>query len=275
MEASSTSAKPTASHRFLDEAGDTTFFGTGRTPIVGQNGVSLCFAIGMVKFAGDYNPIREQVRLLQKEIECDRYFNVIPSVARKVAGKGFHFHATDDPPEVRAHFFKYIDSLDCSCEVVVARKLPAMFVTKHQAKDTEFYADVLSHLLKNKFLLGQRLVLNIAERNTSTKNTNLQRALDIALQRFAKKSPAHTISSQVVFNVQNPHTEPLLNVVDYMCWAVQRVFERGETRYYDYLGEKIKLVIDLYDDRAYAGHKNYYKKGNRLTAGNKLSPPLP
>jgi hypothetical protein len=30
-------------HRFLDEAGDTTFFGKGRVPMLGQDGVSLSF----------------------------------------------------------------------------------------------------------------------------------------------------------------------------------------------------------------------------------------
>ena len=108
-----------------------------------------------------------------------------------------------------------------------------------------------------------------------TYHPNLQRALEIALQRFAKRNPLEDVSSSVVFNVQNHYTEPLLNVVDYMCWTVQRVFERGETRYYDFLGDKIKLVIDLYDEASYAGNRNYYKRGHRLTVANKLSPPSP
>ncbi len=36
-------------HRFLDEAGDTTFFGKGKIPIVGSAGVSKAFILGMVK----------------------------------------------------------------------------------------------------------------------------------------------------------------------------------------------------------------------------------
>ena len=44
-------------HRFLDEAGDTTFFGKGRVPMLGQAGVSLSFGLGMVKFA---SPVPEQ-----------------------------------------------------------------------------------------------------------------------------------------------------------------------------------------------------------------------
>ena len=80
--------------------------------------------------------------------------------------------------------------------------------------------------------------------------------------------------SQVVFNVQTPQTEPLLNIADYLCWSVQRIFERGETRYYDFIKEKLSLVVDIYDDKNYKGSKHYYRVG-QLTAQNKLSPPSP
>jgi hypothetical protein len=46
--------------------------------------------------------------------------------------------------------------------MVVGRKIPALFARKHHGRDSEFYADLLSHLLKNKLKLGQRLVINIA-----------------------------------------------------------------------------------------------------------------
>lgn len=36
-------------HRYLDEAGDTTFFGKGKVDILGQNGVSKSFILGLVK----------------------------------------------------------------------------------------------------------------------------------------------------------------------------------------------------------------------------------
>ena len=79
----------------------------------------------------------------------------------------------------------------------------------------------------------------------------------------------------MAFNVQNHHTEPLLNVADYLCWAVQRVFERGETRYYDFLGDRISLVVDLYDAASYVGNQHYYTRKHPLTAAQKLSPPSP
>ena len=44
-------------------------------------------------------------------------------------------------------------------------------------------------------------------------------------------------------------------------------------RYYNFLKEQIKVVIDLYDTDNYKGWKNYYDNGkNPLTAKNKISP---
>ena len=72
----------------------------------------------------------------------------------------------------------------------------------------------------------------------------------------------------MVFNVQQPTREPLLNIADYFCWAVQRVFERGETRYYDFISEKVSMIIDLYDSEKYEGNQNYYGRKRKLTSGN-------
>jgi hypothetical protein len=60
----------------------------------------------------------------------------------------------------------------------------------------------------------------------------------------------------------------------YLCCAVQRVFEKGEVRHYNYLSEKIRLVVDLYDRENYEGSQNHYDKKNPLTAKNKLGPQI-
>lgn len=67
--------------------------------------------------------------------------------------------------------------------------------------------------------------------------------------------------------------DPLLNLADYFCWTIQRVFERGEIRYYNFIKEQVKLVIDLYDTEKYNDWKNHYdNKKNPLTVENKISP---
>jgi hypothetical protein len=90
-----------------------------------------------------------------------------------------------------------------------------------------------------------------------------------------KKLDEAEIPSQVVFNVQNPRTEPLLCVPDYLAWTVQRVFERGETRHYDFVREQISLVVDLYEAKKQEDSRNYYTPEYPLTIENKLGPPVP
>ena len=261
-------------HRFLDEAGDTTFFGKGRVPILGQDGVSCCFSLGMVTFAAPVAEVRTQVEQLCRAVAGDDYLNRIPSVAKRIQSGGFFFHAKDDPPEVRERLFKWIRDTDCSLEMVVGRKIPGLFARKHHGKDSEFYADLLSHLLKNKLQLGQRLVINLAERGKTTRNHVLELAMTKACERFAKKHEAAEISSEVVFNVQNPRTEPLLCVPDYLAWAVQRVFERGGMHHYDFVRERIALVVDLYDSENQAAGGNSYSPERPLSVENKLGPPM-
>jgi hypothetical protein len=244
----------------------------------------------MVKFKQSLKDVRTAVADLQNKIAADPYFDVI-SIRKKKEAVGYYFHATDDLPEVRKLFFDFINTLDCSFEAVVGRKSIERYETKHKGKEQYFYADLLSHLLKNKLQNDKRLVLHIAERGKSTKNTNLELALEKAKERLAGSTNLKNIQNtddwwnidfisrkdveaNVVFNVTQPLQEPLLNVADYFCWAVQNVFEKGETRFYNFLKDKISLVVDLYDVDNYKDWKNYYNPKNPLRAENKISPPL-
>lgn len=261
-------------HRFLDETGDTTFYGKGRTLIVGQDGVSLSFGLGVVRIDRPLEEARREVRDLEAQVETDPLLNTIPSVQKRVASGGFFFHACKDTPDVRAVLLRYLRELPCEAEMVVARKIPALFEKQHHGREEEFYADLLAHLIKNRLKRAGTLVLNVAERGSSTREKVLTDALQLATERAAKKWGGENLKARAVFNVQNPRTEPLLTVSDYLCWAVQRVFEQGEVRHYNYLAEKIRLVVDLYDREKYDGSRNYYDKKNPLTAGNKLGPPV-
>jgi hypothetical protein len=266
--------KPEVHHRFLDETGDTTFYGKGRKLIIGQDGVSLTFGLGVVRIDRPLEEVRREVRALEAQVEADPLLNTIPSVQKRVASGGFFFHACKDSPDVRAVLLRYLRELPCEAEMVVARKIPALFVKQHNGREEEFYADLLAHLVKNRLKRAGTLVLNVAERGSSTREKVLTDALKLATERAAKKWGSENLQARAVFNVQNPRTEPLLTVSDYLCWAVQRVFEQGDVRHYNYLAEKIRLVVDLYDREKYIGSRNYYDRKNPLTAGNKIGPPV-
>lgn len=257
-------------HRFLDEAGDTTFYGNGKTPIIGADGVSKCFILGMLKIKEPLQDVRKKVVDLQEAITNDPWFHGVPSIEKKKAKMGYYLHAKDDVPEVRKMAYELIGSIDCSFEAIVARKIYDLYERKHHGKEAEFYADLLSHLLKNKLNKYDNLVLNIAHRSRCTTHANLQKGLEKSTERSTKKNPSKENGCRVVFNVQSPTTEPLLNLSDYFCWAIQRVFERGEVRYYDYVSDKISMVVDLYDSENFKKGGNYYGKKRKLTDANKL-----
>ncbi|NTV66431.1 MAG: DUF3800 domain-containing protein [Chlorobaculum sp.] len=257
-------------HRFLDEAGDTTFYGKGKVPVIGNDGSSHCFILGMLKINEPLNDVRKNIIELQKTIEQDNYFTGVPSIEKKKAAYGYFLHAKDDLPEVRKMAFDLIKSIDCSFEAVVGRKIPSLYERKHNGKEAEFYADLLSHLLKNKLNAYERLVLNISHRSKCTTHTNLQNGLNKAINRANSKSPEKPNACTVVFNVQKPTEEPLLNISDYFCWAIQRIFERGENRYYDYISEQVALVQDIYDFENWKGGGNYYNRKKKLSSNNCL-----
>lgn len=232
------------------------------------------FILGMVKFKTKLEPIREHIIKMQQEVAKDEFYKDVPSIKKKVNKNGYFFHAKDDIPEVREKFFRFIKTINCSFEAVVARKLPDLYETKHKGNEAWFYADLLSHLLKNKFTNHDKMVLNIASRGKSTKNQNLDLALAKAKERFYAANPEKELKTKVVFNVLEQTGEPLLNVADYFCWCIQNVFERGQMRYYNFMKDQISTVVDLYDFDSYGkkGWPNYYGKNNPLTTINEISP---
>jgi len=259
------------SFRYLDEAGDTTFYGKGKIPIIGNVGVSKAFYLGITKLKEDTASVRNEIIKLRNRIVNDRYFQDIPSIKKKIQKKGFYFHAKDDIPEARKLFFEFINEINCSFEIIVARKIPSLYEKNHKGKESYFYADLLSHLLKNKFNLEEHLHLTIAQRGNTTRNNTLSEAVNIAKTRFQKKfSDKENFNLVLRFDVQNHYTEPILDISDYLCWAVQRVFERGDARFYNFIKEKISLVFDVYDFDNYEGSRNYYKPSKPLTKENEI-----
>jgi len=233
-------------HRFLDEAGDTTFYGKRKIPIIGSKGVSNYFIIGMLKIHEPLNIVRLKIVELQNLISSDPYFSEVVSINKKKISTGYRLHATDDIPEVRKLAFELIKSLNCSFEAVVGRKDYSIYERKHNGNQAEFYADMLSHLLHENLHETDELVLNIAKRSSCTNHLNLEKGIQKA-QQISKKKFGNSISScRVVFNVQKPSTEPIINVTDYFLWALQRKLERSEIRFYKFIEAQIESIKYLY-----------------------------
>lgn len=271
MTANKTLSGPQDYHRYVDEAGDMTFHSGKRgrhVSTIGTNGVSRCFMLGMVHVKGDLVKTRSVIDAFCREVDASIFFQSFPSVKSRTENgwKGYYPHASKDPAELRYEFLKLMSSsLDFSAQIVVGRKIPSIYIKKHGMQQREFYADLMSHLLKYTHKIDP-LVMDIAERGSSTSNMNLQHAVDIARARSRRGATAE-LNNDIKFNVQPYDHELLLSLTDYCLWTVQRVFEKGDAKYYRLLDSKIKLVLDIYDQSRYEKSKNYYtSKYNPLNA---------
>ena len=71
-----------AYHRFIDEAGDTSFYLKGKKSAIGSTGVSNAFILGMVKIVDPLDEVRKKITDLQNEIANHPFYDV-PSVNKK------------------------------------------------------------------------------------------------------------------------------------------------------------------------------------------------
>jgi len=263
---------PHTYHRFIDEAGDMSFFSKGGGSILGTKGVSHAFMLGMVKYKQPLEEARSAIEKFTRTVADDPHFNTIPSVRKRISKGGYFLHAKDDPLEIRNKFFEFLrDELAFTLQVIVGCKNTGRFINKHNKQEREFYADLLSYMLHDK-ASHSKLVLNIADRGSATRIQNLEAAVTKAESLyFARKRPKGQYDVKVNFNVQPYVKEPLLTVADYGLWAVQRVFERGETDFYDIILPKVRYVVDAYDRKHHRESERSYSPRRPLTKQNRIS----
>lgn len=232
-------------YHFLDEAGDTTFFGKGGIPMLGKEGVSKYFSMGLCHFNEPLQSIRNRIIDLEKRIANDPYFKV-GSVQKKIEQTGkFYFHATDDIPEIRMLFFELIMSVNFEFEMAISEKDIEKFIKKHNRNERELYTDLLAHLLHSKMNKAGKHIFMVSQRGNTTRQATLEMALSKAVNILYTNTPIPPANGEIILDVVNQKNEPLLNFADYLCWAVQRKYERGEERFFDFINAKIKAITLL------------------------------
>ncbi|MEO8150540.1 MAG: DUF3800 domain-containing protein [Bacteroidia bacterium] len=256
-------AKPSANYFFVDESGDPNFYDAKGNFIVGQDGCSKILLLGFINVP-EPESIRKMVASLKEDIAKDAYLSSIPSVQKSIRA----FHAKDDCPEVRERFFKEIVKMNFKAEFVVARKREDIFKSRHRSNENVFYDDLISKLFENQLHKALQSVIYFATRGNRNRTGNLANAIQTAKLTFENKWKIQ-IESDINILSQNTIGEPCLQVIDYMNWAVQRAFIRGEDRYLKFVESKISLIIDIYDFKKYPS--NYYNRKNKFEL-KKISP---
>jgi hypothetical protein len=248
---------------FADESGDTVFYNRYGRLVVGEEGISKILVLG---FISTENPqlIRKKILKLKNDILNDSYLKDVPSIKKTAIA----FHAKDDCPEVREKVYKTILKLDFTSEIFVARKIPSNFIKRHHRNENEFYDDLVGKLFENKLHLAKINKIYFAVRGNKTRQIPLEKAIDNAKIKFEKKWNKK-IESSVIVQPQSPSGEPCIQVIDYVIWAVQRAFVKKEMRFFNFIEEKVKYLVDVYDTDKYP--KNFYSKKNKFDI-TKISP---
>ncbi|MFH1732158.1 MAG: DUF3800 domain-containing protein [Planctomycetota bacterium] len=255
---------------FVDEAGDPVLFSRRGRALVGTEGCSRFFMLGLLDVP-DPDALRRDLAELRAGLLADPYFRGVCSM-QPVAGKTAHaFHAKDDLPEVRREVFKLLQRHDVRFFAVVRDKLAVLaYVRQCNDRDSsyrynpnELYDQLVKRLFRDRLHKDDAYSICFARRGNSDRTEALSRALYAARDRFRQKWGI--ISSAPVEVVPaTPKQHAGLQAADYFLWALQRFYVRREDRYCRLLWPAFSLVHDV-DDTREAEYGVYYTKRNPLT----------
>jgi len=227
---------------FIDESGDPNFFAKGKKLLIGKSGYQPYLIIGMIE-TNDRRALHDAVSGFMNEIKSNPSYNIIPSVAEK---KGWYVHARGDHPLVRKKFFELLKEMDCfKAHIVIGRKDLDIFNQKHNGNSSEFYFDLLHHLLSSKLNEEQtEYNLYLSQRGNNTIHRFNNAVVKAIENDNRKKDKPLKVNYQlgIVSNTEMPE----LSIVDYMIWAIQRRLLLNENHYFDMMKDKFETVIDLY-----------------------------
>lgn len=263
--------QPTVHRYFVDEAGDTTLFSKRGKVLVGTGGCSRTFMLGLAQIPDPADATRK-LEELRSALLADPYFKGVPSMQPEARKTAVCFHAKNDVQEVRREVFKLIAALGVQVFVAIRRKveLARIGLLARQSGAVamigpdQLYDDLVKRLLKHRLHLADRNVIVFARRGKSARIAALAKAIDRAKMNFSKQHARSAKECTTDIHALDPSESAGLQVVDYYLWAIQRMYERQEDRFFELLRPGFRLVMDL-DDRRRKPYGEWYDSRNQLT----------
>ncbi len=256
---------------FVDEAGDPVLFsGAGRI-LVGTPGCSRFFMLGLLDVK-DPAVLSREMEHLRRRLIGDAYFRNVPSMQPDDRKTALAFHAKDDLPEVRREVFSLLMRHEMRFHAVVRDKRVVLAWARERREiepsfrysPTVLYETMVSRLFKTHLHVADEYQVFFSRRQKGDREVALRAALDLARKRFAR---TYEIAPRglLVPTALSPSQRPELQAVDYFLWALQRVYERGEDRYVNFIWPAVGVVHDV-DDTREAAYGTYYNKKRPLDA---------
>lgn len=255
---------------FVDEAGDPTLFNRRKQVVIGQEGCSRYFIMGVLHIA-DPEQVSQELNQLRMELLADPNFKRVPSMQPQQKKTAIAFHAKDDLPEVRSEVFKLLMRHEMRFQAVVRDKQAVLSYVRqrnehdpaYRYQQNELYDALVSRLFKNLLHKANAYRVCFARRGSSDRTAAFGAALEQARRNFNLTwNKIGTAPVEVLSGWPAQHTA--LQAVDYFLWALQRLYERQEERYLDLIWPKVSLVHDV-DDTRQKKYGVYYDKRRPLT----------
>lgn len=251
-------------HYFVDESGSPEIFNRKGSINIGELGCSRYFMLGFLD-VDDPRQFREDVRKLHHQVLNDPYYINIPSLQPESRKTALGFHAKDDIPEIRQQVFQLLKSKKGLRFVAVVKdkyKVADYAIERktrdqhYKYKPNELYDLLTRRIFKNYLHLSEEYRIYYAVRGEKPRTEAFGNCLKLAQQRFMQEHNLQDASKVTIFP-SFPTKEPCLQATDYFLWALQRLYEKGENRYFEYLRDQFDLIIDI-DDTTVRKYGEYY-----------------
>lgn len=259
-------------HYFVDEHGDGTLFDRKGRVIVGNDGCSTHFALGVLDVP-DPAALSDALVQLRSRLLADPYFRGVESLKPERQKTAVAFHAKDDIPEVRMLVFQLLAQQDVRFQAVIRDKRSIVNQVRNLNTQSEryhytpnrLYDEMVKRLFKNRLHQAEGYRICFASRGSKDRTAALKAALEGARANFRQSWGIDANAPIEVTSVASASSAPL-QAVDYFLWALQRVYTKGEDRFLSLLWPRISLIVDA-DDRRKSPAGRYYTREDPLTAG--------
>jgi hypothetical protein len=219
---------PLVKNYFVDEAGDGTLFDKKGRVIIGEEGCSNFFMIGLADIA-DAAAIKADFDALRAQVTGDPFLKKLRQFKPERKETSVYFHATVDPVEVRWEVYKILLRHDFRFTAVIKTKRTVLEYVKTRNQkhkdywyhEDELYDFILRRLLKERLHQHDEYCVTFAIRGNKKRSAEFRTAIEQARAAFLQE---HQIDSLAAVQVQPAYSrdEAGLQVVDYCLWALQR-----------------------------------------------------
>lgn len=255
---------------YVDEAGDPTLFAAGGRVVVGTEGCSKFFILGVLDVASS-EAVSAALAELRARLLADPWFRRVPSMQAGAGKTAVCFHAKDDVEEVRREVFRLLSGLEVRFHAVVRDKRAVMaYVRQRNERDVtyryhpnELYDALVQTLFRDRLRKGGRAEICFAKRGSSDRTKSLRDALYQARPGLPRAWEYDAAGSPWRVTAASSAHSPPLQAADYFLWATQRWFERGQARYLEYVWPRV-VVLHAMDEATHSARGVFFTQRNPI-----------